>query len=104
MGMAVGAIGMSLADWCTLSPDEFEAVCKSYNDRTTQQGQEEWERARTLALFVCQPYSKKKLTPSDIIRFPWDKKSTPTEMKKSVGPKLTKEEHFARIEELMKRL
>lgn len=100
MGIAVGVIGMSLADWCTLSPDEFEAVCKSYNDRITQQGQEDWERARTLALFVCQPYTKKKLTPHDIIKFPWDNRPTPP--KKPTGPKLTKEEHFARIEELMK--
>lgn len=99
MGMAVGTIGMSLADWSTLSPDEYEAVCKAYNERVTQQGQEDWERARTLALFVCQPYSKKRLSPSDIIKFPWDNRP-----KKPSGPKLTKNETLARINQLMQRL
>ena len=31
-----------------------------------------WEMTRMLALFLLQPYSKKKLRPSDVMKFPWD--------------------------------
>jgi len=32
-----------------------------------------WEQTRFLGSLVLAPYSKKKLSPRDIIKFPWDK-------------------------------
>lgn len=31
-----------------------------------------WERARMMCMCILQPYSKKPLSPADIIKLPWD--------------------------------
>lgn len=33
-----------------------------------------WERMRMLATITVQPWCKKKLTPSQLLKFPWEKK------------------------------
>ena len=47
LAYGVGVIGLSVAGWSGLSPDEFEAVCRSYNEAEEQRLQGEWERMRS---------------------------------------------------------
>ena len=35
----------------------------------------DWERIRTLGYFICQVNSKKKISPSKIMSFPWETES-----------------------------
>lgn len=48
---------------------------KGYIDRETHRYRAEWERARWMAAVMVSPYSKgnKKIKPSDIVTFPWEK-------------------------------
>ena len=39
-----------------------------------QKNKESWEQTRLLGYIVAQGNSTKKLSPSDIIKFPWDNK------------------------------
>ena len=41
-----------------------------------KKNKESWEQTRLLAYITAQVYSKKKLLPTDIISFSWDKDST----------------------------
>lgn len=70
MGLAVGSIGMGLADFCRCTPREFFCIYEHW-ERT--QVRDAWERTRFLACCVLQPYSKKALQATDVCRFGWDK-------------------------------
>lgn len=37
---------------------------------------EGWEQARMISYVIAQSYSTKKIQPTDLILFPWDKKDT----------------------------
>lgn len=71
-------IGLSLSDFCDLTPPEFEQVCNAYEDHRLNEYQathrNAWERMRFLALFFLLPYSKKALKVNDIVVFDWEKK------------------------------
>ena len=46
---------------------------------------------------LVQPYSKKAIKPTDILRFPWD------ETKNTAPVRMSREEQMKRMEELMKK-
>ena len=73
MAIAVGSMGMSLDDFCSMTPHEFNEVFRSWHRTHVEQP---WEQTRLLACCLLQPWSKKKLKPEDIMRFDWDKKRT----------------------------
>ncbi len=73
MGVAVGCIGMSLPDFCALTPSEFSATHQKWLEAQDVHERRAWERMRTLATFAVQPYSKKRLKPSDLMVFPWER-------------------------------
>ncbi len=73
---------------------------RRYSDERTTQYQNNWERMRMLASIVIQPYSKKRITPSGLLPFPWEKQKRKTS---SVKRPVSKEEALKRFEELMKR-
>lgn len=52
-----------------------------------------WEQTRTLGYFICQVNSKRKLSPSKIMSFPWETESD------SDPEKLTEEEKEKRDQE-----
>lgn len=56
-----------------LTPAYFMLRLKGMRAQQTQQYRNEWERTRWLALFMVMPHSKRKLKPTDLIRFPWEK-------------------------------
>ena len=61
--VALGCVGLSLADFCALTPAEFRSVCASWGRHNEGLEQGSWERMRLLATITIQPHVKKRLTP-----------------------------------------
>ena len=59
-----------------------------------------WERMRMLATICVQPYSKKRLKATELMRFPWDD-SLPRPLRRRGV--VSKEEALKRFEEVVKR-
>lgn len=55
-----------------LDYDEFEAVTRAWTEMRETAERQEWERMRMLATLGIQPHVKKKLTPQQLLPFPWD--------------------------------
>lgn len=72
MGLALGCIGMSMDDFCRCTPSEFRAVYAEWSELRELERRESWERMRMECLCSLQPYSKKRLSVGDVMRFPWD--------------------------------
>ena len=89
--MAVGAIGMSVDDFCRCTPAEFRSVADAWHRAEEHRERSGWERTRMQCLYMLQPYSRHGLSPRDVMRFPWDEEESQTE-------KLTTEEIRERVE------
>lgn len=96
LGYGLGVIGMSLEDWCALSPDEFGAVCQAYNDKEEARLHDEWERMRLLATITIQPHVKNRLHADKLLPLPWDGK------RGQAAEPVSKKEAKARFEQLLK--
>ena len=68
---------MRIGDFCQCTPNEFDAICEAYAERRESDYKERWERARLLATIVIQPHLKKKVSPKNLLPFPWEKQSAP---------------------------
>lgn len=77
--MAVGQMGMSLADALTLEPEELGHIRKAWVEQQEANIRSRWEQSRFLAYCGMMPYQRKgkRLKPQDIITFPWEKKEKP---------------------------
>ena len=73
LGHALGCVGLSLDDFCRLTPGEFEAVCKAWHDLHEDEMRDSWERMRMSATIGIQPHIKGKITPEKLLPFPWEK-------------------------------
>lgn len=91
-------MGLSYDDFCRLTPPEFSAVCKAFADRLEHLEQSDWERMRTLACVTIQPHVKKRMTPRQLMPFPWDGKH------KDSTPKMSHEERMKKAREALKRI
>jgi len=57
-----------------------------------------------LATICVQPYSKKRLKATELMRFPWDDtKNSPSQPPRRGGAVMSKEEALRRFEEVVKR-
>ena len=92
-------MGMPLGDFEALTPDEFRAVCEQRRRCEEERLHDRWERMRLLATIVVQPSLRRKMTPKQLLRFPWDEEGVREETKE----KLTKEEHLKRFTELVEK-
>lgn len=54
-----------------MKPYELSIICDSLHLRT----KDEWEQARMISYITAQVNSKKKMKPSDIIQFAWEKET-----------------------------
>jgi len=81
-----------------MTPEEFDAVAKSFRDGQEQDYHDGWERMRMHASICVQPHLKKKVAPKDLIKFPWD------EGPKEKKPIPSKEEAMKQYHELMERI
>ena len=53
-----------------MKPYELSIICNSLHLRF----KDSWEQSRLIAYLIAQTNSKKRLKPSDIIKFPWEQK------------------------------
>lgn len=92
----MGRLGMSFADFCLLSPEEFAAAVEAHNETTEGGLRDAWERMRLLATISIQPHVKNKLKPRELIPLPWDNERPETDE----APIPTKEEALKRFKRL----
>ena len=71
LAIAVGDMGMTVADFCELTPEEFsEALTIRQRPGVRRAGG--GERARMMCMCILQPYAKNPLKPTDVMQFPWE--------------------------------
>ena len=66
---------MGYDDFCRCTPSQFNATVEQWNRVHTAQMRGSWERARMMATVFLQPYSKRRLKPTDVMTFEWEKKT-----------------------------
>lgn len=96
----MGCIGMTMDDFCGLTPEEFGHVAEAWHRQREADGRADWERMRLLATITIQPHVKGKLSPQRLLPFPWEE----PEKKKTSRRPVSKEEDKKRFEALMKRM
>ena len=97
LGIAMGCMGMGLDDFSLCTPSEFTAIYEAWKERIEHTDRQSWEQARFLGCAMLQPYSKKHLKPTDLIRFDWDRPEADLEKKEN---RLTPEERRAEEERI----
>ncbi len=97
----MGGMHISYDDFCRLTPDEFGHVYEAFHKRREADYKEEWERVRMLAFIVIQPHLKKKITPQNLLPFPWEKPKKP---QGNTPAYLSAEDSKVRFENLVKRM
>lgn len=71
--MAIGVVGLSLRDAYSLTLEEFNAVYEEWNILETARYRAGWEQARFIAHCALVPNAKRGFSPTDLVRFEWDK-------------------------------
>ena len=74
-------------------------MCKAWHENQEALIRGDWERMRMNATITIQPHLKKKVTPRQVLPFPWEESK-----KKAEAPKVSAEEARKRFERLKKRL
>jgi hypothetical protein len=64
---------MSLSDFDSLTSLEAEAIINRHILNKEEQYKTDWERARFIACNALLPHVKKRLKPTDVCKFPWEK-------------------------------
>lgn len=62
-----------------------------------------WERMRMLATICVQPYSKKRLKATELMRFPWDEEKKHTQAAEK-DVEISKDEALRRFETLVQKI
>lgn len=65
-------MGMSVDDFCRCTPLEFRSIHEAWADNERRKERGAWERTRLQCTTMLQPYSKKRLEPTDVLKFAWD--------------------------------
>lgn len=92
---------MSLQDFCSMTPQEFREAHRTWLKTEESRMRGGWEMIRTLSGLLLQPYSKKRLKPADLLRFPWD--STAGDKRKS-PPARSTEGRFLKVKEMLEKV
>lgn len=101
MGIGVGCVGLSVADFDRLTPDEFSAIADAWQQNRDNADRTAWEIARTSAAILIRPHITRSVTPERLLPLPWDKPAAEAQKK---APRLTKEQQDARFKEIVQRL
>lgn len=90
---------MSIADFDSLTPGEFDAIYTAFGRTRIQ---EPWEQVRFVATACLSPWSKKSLKPQDVVKFAWDADRQKVARQSSDNrPAMTREEARKRFEQLI---
>lgn len=65
-------MGMTIADFCRQTPEEFEAVSEQWSTYNESLVRQSWERMRLATTIIVQPHIRKRMTPHDLLPFTWD--------------------------------
>lgn len=95
----MGVCGLTFDDFCLLTPFEFQSVLDSYTEREQQRSRDMWECMRMLAAVSVSPFSKGRVRPEKLLKFPWD---TPPNPRTGKQKPVSKEEDKAALERRMK--
>lgn len=90
-------------DFERCTPSEFNAIWEKWNEMREADMRGEWERLRYAGMFALQPWSKKSLRPTDVMRFAWDEKNEKRRMKDEEPKTHDADEERARYEAAKKR-
>ena len=96
LGIALGRVGLRLADFEALTPDELDEVLKQYTEQEEARQRSGWEQARMIAFSAVAPHSKRIRRPPDLLKFEWDGKP----LRKEEDEKMTLEERRKLMDEL----
>ena len=91
----MGCVGMSLEDFERCTPIEFTEVMRQWRENQERIDRTTWDQTRFLATAMLQPYSRKALKATDVVKFTWDYKT-------EEAPKGTSSRE--RMEEVRKRI
>ena len=91
-------MGLSLQDFCSLTPGEWHEVCRSWRERQESVSRDAWERTRWLGTVSVQPHVRKSLSPRDLLRLPWDEGTLRQE------PRMSREERERRMADAIRRM
>lgn len=72
MAIALVRGGLSLDDFCNLTPSEWGAVVHQINEVEQTRHRESWEQTRIIAYNTIRPHLPKGTKLSDIFPLPWD--------------------------------
>ena len=96
LGIALGRVGLRLADFEALTPDELDEVLKQYTEQEEARQRNAWEQARMIAFSAVAPHSKRIRRPTDLLKFEWDGKP----LRKEEEERMTLEERRKLMDEL----
>ena len=88
--------GLSFDDFCLLTPDEFQAVLDAYSEAEERHSHDLWECMRRLAAISVSPFSKSRVDPKKLLKFPWEKQTA--------AKIVSKEDDIMALQRLMNRL
>ena len=100
--MAVGRIGLSVQEFCLLTPAEFNAIYEEWKSEQEDITRGQWERCREICYHIIRPYAKKTLRKTDIMRFAWDSPSSNGTKKLTEEQKEANRKKFEELKELWK--
>lgn len=85
---------MSIDDFERCTPTEFNAIHTAWHRAEQLRLQNQWERTRQLCTCMLQPYASQRITPEDVMVFPWDASAIAAEAER----KMSDDERKARYE------
>ena len=68
----MGEAGVSLDDFCRLTPDEIDAILRCRGDRITETARRDWEVMRLQTYMTLAPFCQGLSSPGRLLPFPWD--------------------------------
>jgi hypothetical protein len=73
--MGLGQLGLTPSSLYDLTFREFSNAMAGRHHEIEMRERSEWERTRWLACLLLNPHTKKRLKPTDLATFEWEKKA-----------------------------
>lgn len=73
-------MGLSEEAFDNITPRYFMLRLRGMRNAQIQIYRNEWERTRWLAMFSIMPHTKKRIKPTDLAKFPWEKVQSSSEV------------------------
>ena len=87
LSFCVGEMGMSVNEFYDCTFEEINAIVKGYVSKREFYTRQHWEAARMIAYNTVLPHTKKRLKPTDIIEFSWEKEEKTESLKELIKKK-----------------